>query len=208
MKIKTRVVSEGVSVSLCEIASPIEISDAVIYHGLHHQAENVRSENRRHEIITEGVMIKELFGAKVSLAHRESGAPYLVEQGEESGMNVSISHCEGLVAVAHSRDRKVGVDVEVVSERAVRVQNRVLSDDEIRFAGSSVVLNTLAWTAKEALFKLIPETGVDFRADLHLDLSSLDGTENEKTYEATAYGRSYRMLSWFENGRCVTVVTD
>jgi len=208
MKIKTRVVSEGVSVSLCEIASPIEISDAVVYHGLHHQVENVRSENRRHEIITEGVMIKELFGAKVSLAHRESGAPYLVEQGEELGTNISISHCEGLVAVAHCRDRKVGVDVEVVSDRVMRVRDRVLSADEIRFAGSSVVLNTLAWTAKEALFKLIPETGVDFRADLHLDLSSLDGTENEKTYEATAYGRSYRMLSWFENGRCVTVVTD
>ena len=83
MKIKTRVVSEGVSVSLCEIASPIEISDAVIYHGLHHQAENVRSENRRHEIITEGVMVKELFGENVSLAHRESGAPYLVEKGED-----------------------------------------------------------------------------------------------------------------------------
>ena len=208
MKIKTRVVSEGVSVSLCEIASPIEISDAVIYHGLHHQAENVRSENRRHEIITEEVMVKELFGENVSLAHRESGAPYLVEKGEEVGTSISISHCEGLVAVAHCRDRKVGVDVEVVSERAVRVQNRVLSDDEIRFAGSSVVLNTLAWTAKEALFKLIPETGVDFRADLHLDLSSLDGTENEKTYEATAHGRSYRMLSWFENGRCITIVAD
>ena len=105
MKIKTRVVSEGVSVSLCEIASPIEISDAVIYHGLHHQAENVRSENRRHEIITEGVMVKELFGENVSLAHRESGAPYLVEKGEELGTNISISHCEGLVAVAHCRDR-------------------------------------------------------------------------------------------------------
>lgn len=208
MKIKTRVVSEGVSVSLCEIASPIEISDAVIYHGLHHQAENVRSENRRHEIITEEVMVKELFGENVSLAHRESGAPYLVEKGEEVETNISISHCEGLVAVAHCRDRKVGVDVEVVSDRVMRVRDRVLSADEIRFAGSSVVLNTLAWTAKEALFKLIPETGVDFRADLHLDLSSLDGTENEKTYEATAYGRSYRMLSWFENGRCVTVVTD
>lgn len=208
MKIKTRVVSEGVSVSLCEIASPIEISDAVVYHGLHHQAENVRSENRRHEIITEGVMVKELFGENVSLAHRESGAPYLVEKGEEVGTNISISHCEGLVAVAHCRDRKVGVDVEVVSDRVMRVRDRVLSADEIRFAGSSVVLNTLTWTAKEALFKLIPETGVDFRADLHLDLSSLDGTENEKTYEATAYGRSYRMLSWFENGRCVTVVTD
>lgn len=208
MKIKTRVVSEGVSVSLCEIASPIEISDAVIYHGLHHQAENVRSENRRHEIITEGVMVKELFGENVSLAHRESGAPYLVEKGEEVETNISISHCEGLVAVAHCRDRKVGVDVEVVSDRVMRVRDRVLSTDEIRFAGSSVVLNTLAWTAKEALFKLIPETGVDFRADLHLDLSSLDGTENEKMYEATAYGRSYRMLSWFENGRCVTVVTD
>lgn len=208
MKIKTRVVSEGVSVSLCEIASPIEISDAVIYHGLHHQAENVRSENRRHEIITEGVMVKELFGENVSLAHRESGAPYLVEKGEEVGTNISISHCEGLVAVAHCRDQKVGVDVEVVSDRVMRVCDRVLSADEIRFAGSSVVLNTLAWTAKEALFKLISETGVDFRADLHLDLSSLDGTENEKTYEATAYGRSYRMLSWFENGRCVTVVTD
>ena len=208
MKIKTRVVSEGVFVSLCEIASPIEISDAVIYHGLHHQAENVRSENRRHEIITEGVMVKELFGENVSLAHRESGAPYLVEKGEELGTNISISYCEGLVAVAHCRDRKVGVDVEVVSDRVMRVRDRVLSADEIRFARSSVVLNTLAWTAKEALFKLIPETGVDFRADLHLDLSSLEGTENEKTYEATAYGRSYRMLSWFENGRCVTVVTD
>ena len=208
MKIKTRVVSEGVSVSLCEIASPIEISDAVIYHGLHHQAENVRSENRRHEIITEGVMVKELFGENVSLAHRESGAPYLVEKGEEVGTNISISHCEGLVAVAHCRDRKVGVDVEVVSDRVMRVCDRVLSADEIRVAGSSVVLKTLALTSKEALFKLIPETGFDFRADLHLDLSSLDGTENEKTYEATAYGRSYRMLSWFENGRCVTVVTD
>ena len=208
MIIKTRAVSEGVSVSLCEIASPIEISDAVIYHGLHHQAENVRSENRRHEIITEGVMVKELFGENVSLAHRESGAHFLVEKGGDGGTNISISHCEGLVAVAQCRDRKVGVDVEVVSDRVMRVCDRVLSADEIRFAGSSVVLNTLAWTAKEALFKLIPETGVDFRADLHLDLSSLDGTENEKTYEATAYGRSYRMLSWFENGRCVTVVTD
>lgn len=65
-------------------------------------------------------------------------------------MYVSISHCEGMGAVAFS-EFPVGADVEVSARVLEKIVARVSSDDEVKSAPSFSAL----WSAKEACFKAL-----------------------------------------------------
>jgi len=97
----------------------------------------------------------------------------------------SISHCGDYAAAIVSRDRRVGIDVEIPVEKILRIQDKFLSDKEKQWAigNSSTIaqgqlaneftihdsrLTTLLWSAKEAIFKWYAEGGVDFRREIHL----------------------------------------
>lgn len=93
-------------------------------------------------------------------------------------MGFSLSHCRGWVVAAWSASERVGVDVEIVDKRVDRVKDRVFSAEEQRFIGTSTWKATVAWTAKEAIFKCAGKEGVDFSRDLRLDLHTLaDGAK-------------------------------
>lgn len=190
MVIENLEIADGIRIALCEIPEVLEFSGRREMH----QLEQVRSESRHREIVVENWMVSELFGEGCRLCHHESGAPFL--EGESAELpEISISHSRGRVVIAYAQKR-IGVDIEELSERVLRVCPRVMSRGEMRFIGSSVSMATLAWTAKEALFKLLPEDGIDFRENLCLNLSMVDVARSRNEYEATAYGRIYRMVSF------------
>lgn len=97
--------------------------------------------------------------------HLPSGAPYI--PGHEE-VRLSITHTRGLAAIAvnaDNADTHIGVDVEQVSQRIIKVLPRVAHPSEIAALNLSENLAeayTTAWTAKEAIFKAIPEGGIDF----------------------------------------------
>ena len=69
----------------------------------------------------------ELYGKKdVTLCRTDSGKPYLIENGNASKIQISISHSDGLVSVALSDEGDIGVDIqsEIDESRAERLEKR------------------------------------------------------------------------------------
>lgn len=108
--------------------------------------------------------------------------PYLADEQ----YHFSISHCGDFAAAIVSSNRRVGVDIEIPSEKVERIRHKFLSEEEQSMVSGlpiaierSVVnnqLTTLCWSAKESVFKWYGEGGVDFRQ--HIQLKKMhEGTE-------------------------------
>ena len=122
-----------------------------------------RSERREAERNALSELLEEAFGKGAVLEHLSDGRPILRSHPET---HISISHTDGLVMLALS-DKPIGVDVELrcrqtevavkrlvspVLARAMQGLNTVYTDKNLIY--------TIAWTAMEALYKLVPESEV------------------------------------------------
>jgi hypothetical protein len=110
--------------------------------------------------------------------------PYL----EDEAYHFSISHCSDFAAVIVSKDKRVGVDIEMVSEKIGRIRHKFVSEEEegvvhgpwsmVDSHPASQHLNlpmyqpinssTLIWSCKEAAFKWYGWGGVDFREHMKI----------------------------------------
>ena len=118
------------------------------------------AEKRKQEWLAVRVLLKEMLGEEKSIAYLPSGKPYL----EDGSMHVSFSHTHGYVAVALHPSAEVGVDIEQYGTRVQRVASRFIREDEkVSIAsGDEIVGLLLHWSAKETMFKLMDDQGVDF----------------------------------------------
>jgi phosphopantetheinyl transferase len=85
----------------------------------------------------------------------------------------SISHCGDYAAVIVSKDKRVGIDIEIPVENILRIQDKFLTEEEKKiFNLQSSIFNhqllTLLWSAKETVFKWYGDGGVDFKKDIQL----------------------------------------
>jgi phosphopantetheinyl transferase len=110
--------------------------------------------------------------------------PYL----EDEAYHFSISHCSDFAAVIASKDKRVGVDIEMVSEKIGRIRHKFVSDEEegvvhgpwsmvdsqstsqpFHLSTTQLTLSsTLIWSCKEAAFKWYGWGGVDFREHMKI----------------------------------------
>ena len=118
------------------------------------------AEKRKQEWLAVRVLLKEMLGEEKSISYLPSGKPYL----EDGSMHVSFSHTHGYVAVALHPSAEVGVDIEQYGTRVQRVASRFIREDEkVSIAsGDEIVGLLLHWSAKETMFKLMDDQGVDF----------------------------------------------
>ncbi len=106
---------------------------------------------RRSEQLVERLLLHKVFGRPMELLHTPDGAPVVAH----SSRYVSISHTPGLVVLAHCHNHPVGIDVERLGPRVLRVRERFLNKRELAFIDADdIVGNLIAWTAKEAIFKV------------------------------------------------------
>jgi len=91
-------------------------------------------------------VVTSLLGEGVTVGHRPDGAPFL-EGPATAGIQLSVSHGAGCLAVAMSRDSAVGIDIEARTPRVAKVVPRVASGVELQLDPLVV------WTVKEAVFK-------------------------------------------------------
>jgi len=84
----------------------------------------------------------------------------------------SISHCGDFAAAIVSRDKRVGIDVEIPVEKILAIQGKFLSDEERQWTAglqtNDFRLPTLLWSCKESVFKWFGIGGVDFRKEIQL----------------------------------------
>jgi phosphopantetheinyl transferase len=99
----------------------------------------------------------------------------------------SISHCGDFAAAIVSRDKRVGIDIEMPTQRIERISRKFLNDKELVWldklsyvdAGENITdrsrFLTLLWSVKEAVYKWYGNGEVDFRE--HIQLQDFDWME-------------------------------
>jgi len=86
----------------------------------------------------------------------------------------SISHCGDFAAAIVSKDNRVGIDIEIPTEKISRIMYKFLSAKEhelfhlIQPDKDRIPFSTLLWSAKESVFKWYGSGGVDFRKEIQL----------------------------------------
>lgn len=123
---------------------------------------------------------------------------------EDEAFHFSISHCCNCVAVLVSKNKRVGIDVELIADKANRLRHKFSSNEEWAILGSNwlksryqlasiehninnhrtesanhlIRLSTLIWSCKEAVFKWYSLGGVDFKN--HIQINSINSVgENQ-----------------------------
>jgi 4'-phosphopantetheinyl transferase len=114
-------------------------------------------------------LLKKLIGTAVpfSCLYDHHGRPYIPDDTR----CISISHSHGMVAVGISRSA-LGIDIQRETVKIIAIQKKFISENERTEIGNnptSAILH-LAWSAKEAMFKLYGRGEIDFRKHLHIDL--------------------------------------
>ena len=95
-----------------------------------------------------------------------NGKPFLPSRTH----HVSLSHAGDYAVAVIRHDGLVGIDIEKISPRIDRVKDRFLLPDELNALEQENRLEQLSlyWGAKEALYKLRGNPGVDLRNDLYV----------------------------------------
>jgi phosphopantetheinyl transferase len=147
------------------------------------------SDKRKLEYLGVRVALMELIGRKVEIEYDNFGKPFLADKK----FQISISHSKNWIAVMIHSTRQVGVDIEVPTDKILKLYKRFLNDTEQKelTSGDKIKKLLLAWSAKEALYKIIGIEAVDFTNQLHvfpfeLRLSgkfNAEHSETKKKYE-------------------------
>lgn len=97
----------------------------------------------------------------------ENGKPYLANFPQK----ISLTHSYEYVAVMMSERGEVGIDLEIIKPKILRIAKKFMKPDELFFLENleqeSKILHLYAcWCAKEAVYKLQGNKGVSFREDM------------------------------------------
>ncbi|RZK56069.1 MAG: 4'-phosphopantetheinyl transferase superfamily protein [Pedobacter sp.] len=96
----------------------------------------------------------------------EHGKPYLVN----SDTHISLSHSYDYASVIISKNKQVGVDIELIKMKIKSIKHKFLSDVEL--AQKQIGDNTnglyVAWCAKEAIYKWHGKKGLEFKQHIHI----------------------------------------
>ena len=91
----------------------------------------------------------------------------------------SISHCGDYAAVVVSKEYRVGVDVELKTNKIEKIIPKFLTAEEcfLMPRGSITETATLFWSVKETIYKWNSRAGVDFKK--HIAIISVTGDATE-----------------------------
>lgn len=171
-----------------------------------------QSEARKIEWLTVRGLINTIFKKKVLIAYADNGQPFLTEFPH---YNISISHTKTVVAIAISQNFKIGVDVEMIHPRLLKIADKFLNNSEndllqdLTTMMDKIRFLTTVWSAKESFYKIIG-SDVDYRSDLSVKQFPLSNSgalviEYSNHGEISKYLSEYRcidnnnILSWIKD---------
>ena len=168
----------------------------------------IKNESLRKQKLAVRCLLDALFEEKVYLSHHDNGKPYI----ENSAMNISITHTNRYVAVILNPTDEVGIDCESLDRDFSAVKKKALSEDEIEEVEEIDEEQrneqlAIYWCAKEAVYKMISQYGVDFAEQIEIDdfrlrgegqlvatFTDKDGFEEEYELEYITFDR--HVLVW------------
>jgi phosphopantetheinyl transferase len=95
------------------------------------------------------------------------------EHGKSQSMNgqgfVSLTHTPGFAGAIFHREQPVGIDMDLIREKILKIGFRFLDSSELDFLEKDPAHYTMAWSAKESIFKCQGKRGVSFRENILLE---------------------------------------
>jgi hypothetical protein len=153
---------------------------------------------RRLEWLSARTLLRE-FGYTGLVMYHPTRRPFLAH----SRAHISISHSYPFVAVVHSDDYLVGVDVESYTRPFSDVGDKYLSKNEKKWVDMNDNRQlALIWSAKEAIYKL---PGMDGLGGHDMDIKHITNIEEEGILEASVrlggtsqrFTLNYRYMGYF-----------
>jgi 4'-phosphopantetheinyl transferase len=152
------------------------------------------AESRKKQWLAYRLLIRTLLEPdNFPVEYDSSGKPFLAG----SGYHISVTHTEDLAAVIISSHSKVGIDIERVRPRIERVKEKYLSPYELATIRKESELEqlTLAWCAKEALYKYYGVRNLDFRENIRLEIPAGAGISFKAEIRARETPDKYLLFS-------------
>ncbi len=84
--------------------------------------------------------------------------------------HISFSHSHGYAAVILHKKRAVGIDVETHGERAFRIKQKFLNQNELSTFGNTAENALIGWCLKETLYKIWGRKKLDFRMHIYIKM--------------------------------------
>lgn len=158
--------------------------------------ETLHGSQRRKEWLSTRVLLQQMLNQPARISYHENGAPYL----KDNPLHISISHTKGYAAVLLQTCPNAGIDLEYRSDRILKIRSRFISPEEEKNIDPAHETDSLLlhWCAKEALFKMIGCSEVDFTKHLHVlphqfGESGFITVKETKTQACKSYRLAYQL---------------
>lgn len=160
-----------------------------------HEFNKLTSPKRRLEFLASRIALNALAGKRVDVSYTSEGKPVC----NTTSLHISISHSGKWIAVMLHPTNAVGIDIEIPTDKFEKLYKRFLNafEQEHLYSDNNLRKVQLAWSAKEALYKIIGLEAVNFDKQLEIKPFEL-GTEGSFTGLHTVSGKTY-LLNYIVN---------
>ena len=167
IKIQYDIISfEGARLLIFEVTESVEALFQQLDYVDYNEFSKLVSDKRKKEYLGVRVALKFLLGVEKIIQYDTERKPSL----SDNSFQLSVSHSGSWIAVMVHPIRAVGIDIEVPTPKIQNIYKRFLNETEQAAFSNGDNLNQLllAWSGKEALYKIIGKEAVDFANQLHL----------------------------------------
>jgi 4'-phosphopantetheinyl transferase len=123
--------------------------------------------DRKLEWLSVRALLHEMMGSSVKIYYNGNRKPYLTD----AAFQISISHSAKLTSLLISRTKRVGIDLEHMTQTISQLANKFLTwEEESAIFGRNRRYRTyLYWCAKETLYKICDKKGINFKNDIIIE---------------------------------------
>lgn len=133
------------------------------------------------------------------------------EHGKSQSMNgqgfVSLTHTPGFAAAIFHREKAVGIDMDLVREKILKIGFRFLDPAELEFLEKDPFHYTMAWSAKESIFKCQGKRGVSFRENIFLEPFELGASKIKGKIRGTDFADHHYTVEVRKLGNVILTYT-
>lgn len=162
-------------------------------------------EKRKTEWLATRVLLKELIGNSFTIAYTDAGKPLLDHPVYK---HISITHSREFVAVFIHQNKEIGIDIESQNRNYAPILKRYLSESELSHTKDNTSVPCLYWCAKEALFKMVEEQGIDFKKQFEILAADPGREQLLARYISAQQASTFRLNYITFNDHCMVWVVN
>ena len=138
------------------------------------QYSKITNEVRKKEWLAVRILLNEVLGFWPVISYMDSGKPIL----NNHTRHLSISHSREMVGILLCTSPFAGIDIEKMSRNIDSVLPRFLSNEELENINrtNNPFDKILHWCAKEAVFKSVNESNIEFSSRIKIAKIDFNGT--------------------------------